>query len=155
MTFRKYVNVHISGDKSDKTIIQKRNEMVYDFIHWLENNKHPLLAEVKKTYEDCCKILNDTAKEGKHIFPSVYFLLKKLKEAKTPHTLILRTYGKDLDSVIQELEKPKELGIKFKNRGKYIGQQLSFEIEEKKNRRKKTKIKVNQKKKKSKKKKSY
>jgi len=131
ISFRNYVNkVLVPGDKSDKTITQKRNETVNDFINWLENNKHQMLGEVKKSYEDCSKVLKDMAKENRHIFNSVYALLKKLKETKTPHTIILRTYGKELDSVIHELEK-QNLGIKFKYRGRYIDQQLSIEIEEK------------------------
>jgi len=46
---------------------------------------------------------------------------------KTPFSIILRTFGSDLDSVIKELEKQE--GIKFKYRGKYNGPQLIIEGE--------------------------
>jgi len=45
---------------------------------------------------------------------------------KLPFTVILRTFGKDLDEVITEIEEHPE-HMQFKYRGKYTGTQLSIQ----------------------------
>lgn len=99
MTFKDYVKNYLAPNNEKEQIEHFKN-----FFHYLENSQQwDLLAEIKKEYNKLEKIL---AQEG-DIFPSFIKLIQNLEKNKkhTPYTIILRTFGNDLNKTVAELEK--------------------------------------------------
>ena len=85
---------------------QERQKTVGKFVEWLREHNHPALESVEKTYQAIKEKFTDpkTGKMNFTIFPSFYVMMDKLRESKIPFTIILRTFGSDLDEVMKEIE---------------------------------------------------
>lgn len=102
MTFKDFVTNHLYPDNEEKQIEQYTN-----FIEFLKQNNHlEILNEVVKEYEELMKIFEQNEKDD-NIFPSFIKLILHLEanKNKTPYTLILRTFGRDLAKTVAELER--------------------------------------------------
>lgn len=114
MPFKDYVyTVLAPGDKNDAEVKEKRQNIIANFLPWLEEHHHPARFKVRHEYDLLRKYQNMSESEFK-VFDSFYTLIQKLIELDIPHTIILRTFGNDLNQVIDEIEhNPRELKIKF------------------------------------------
>ncbi len=111
MPFKDYVyTVLAPGDKNDVEIKEKRQSIISNFIPWLQKNNHPAFFKVQYEYEKLIR----TFPFELDIFNSFYTLIQRLNELKIPHTIILRTFGSDLESTIKEIENNERIpGIRF------------------------------------------
>lgn len=98
----------------------------------IQNSQYPHLIlhfDVNKTLingDTCAK--KEIEESDFQVFPSFFNLLKKLKENRIGFVIILRTFGKDLAKVIEEIEKH-PLGEKIQCRGKFINKELFLDGE--------------------------
>ena len=117
MPFKDYVyNILVPGDKSNTQIKEQRQAIISNFIPWLRENHHPALFKVQYEYQQLIRTFTDiyTNTLELEIFNSFYTLIQKLNELKIPHTIILRTFGSDLDTTVREIENNERIpGIRF------------------------------------------
>jgi len=95
-------------------------EKIAHFLDWLEETQHPKKREVIERYEQL------KAKSGCQIFPSFFTLLKKLKELNIRFVVLLRTYGRNLQEVAEEIGKHPD-GVVFTKYGKFSDGKLHLE----------------------------
>lgn len=103
----------------------ERFEKTSHFVEWLENWKSPINGkpypkreQVLKIYHKVCKIM-----EGRYFVPAFTTLIRLCQFQEIPIRIIFRTFGKDLDAVIEEYNKlfPER---KITERGKFEGHTL-------------------------------
>jgi hypothetical protein len=128
ITFAKYVYDYLlPGRKGDKSLKQKRVNLEANFINFLKEINHPLYFEISKEYE---KLLKKLDREDFEIFPSFYKLIDHLFEKKQKFRVFFRTFGNDLQSVIDEISKKyldvEYLDIKFEEKGFFKNGVLYF-----------------------------
>lgn len=120
MPFKDYVyNVLFPGDKNDPAIKAERQATISQFIPWLKEHHHPAFFKVQHEYQELIRRFTDihTNRLELEIFDSFYTLINKLQEMKIPFTIILRTFGKDLEDTVKEMENnPRQIPIKFGSR---------------------------------------
>lgn len=115
-TYKDYVyNKLLPGEKSNADLKKKRQEVIASFIDWLKQNEHPLYQPV---YDKFCEIKQKyTDKTGKinfTLFPSFFTALKDLNTRGIPYIVVLRTFGSDLEDVVEEIQNHPS-GVKFHN----------------------------------------
>ena len=116
ISFHEYVWEHLhQGPRSDKELKQRRNGEVFRFIKSLREQSHPMLETVLEKKKEL-----EQQKEG--IFPSFWQLLSTLKAQDIAYSVILRSFGSELDEVGQEVERRADIAFTF--RGIFRGGQL-------------------------------
>jgi hypothetical protein len=71
------------------------------FVCWLYSSGHPLACVVQQEY--CCVMRRLSMMKGS-VFPSFYRVVKLLSQAGIQFSIVLRSYGPNLDSVSKEIE---------------------------------------------------
>lgn len=107
-SFKQYVDeILYPGDKSDRSIKQKREQAIMGFLDTLKTHDPGLSQQVQEKYneslEKCTSLDGET--RGYKVFPSFFSLLEKLRSLNIPFTLIFRTFGEDLESVEEEIKR--------------------------------------------------
>lgn len=123
MPFNQYVdNVLLPGDKSNAKLKKERQKVIGGFLKWLADHAHPMQNTVLIEFDEMKKklALIKQDKADQDVFPSFYVMLEKLRQMNIPFTIILRTFGTDLQKVVQEIEEH-PLGLKFSNSAKFHG----------------------------------
>ncbi len=92
MSYKDYVSKILApGDKA------RRDEYIGQFIERLRMTRHPLLDDVLKRQETLRQ------KNSGGIFSSFYALVRELKRIHVPCVFLLRTFGNDLQEVVDAL----------------------------------------------------
>ncbi len=127
MSFKQYVdNTLVPGDRSSKTLIKERQKAIANFPAWLNQNNHSAADEVQADFQKIKKKFTDeTGVVHYSIFPSFYVMLKKLRQMNIPFTIILRSFGNDLQEVVKEIENHPD-GIKIKHWAKFEKMKFTF-----------------------------
>jgi len=101
MSYTLYVKEYLfPGGKHDATLKKLRRQTVRQFITWLQETNHPLHAVVEGKF----RLLRDKLVTSPSIiFPSFYAGIAYLKTNNIPHAIVLRTFGRDLDRIIDEI----------------------------------------------------
>jgi hypothetical protein len=102
MTFKDFVEKSLCpGNKRDQQVQQKHNEYYVNLIHYLEQLDNPeLLQRVKQEFTQISNNLGEN-----HIPQSFINLLNYLEENKLSYSLVFRTFGNDINDVVNELSK--------------------------------------------------
>lgn len=108
MSFKQYIDEILHpGNKSDPSVKEKREQAIMGFLETLKGHDPALSQQVQEKYEkslEKCTLL-DEGKRVYKVFPSFFSLLEKLRSLNIPFTIIFRTFGEDLKSVKEEIEK--------------------------------------------------
>lgn len=107
MSYKQHVDkVLFPGDRSDSQLIKSRQKTIASFLDWLKTTSFPEKMDVLKHHESIQKKFKNQQTGNAHftVFPSFYRLLDKLREMKLPFTIVLRSFGKDLATVVEEIE---------------------------------------------------
>lgn len=121
MTYKRYVRKFIvPGNELDQTI--KKQRLLHYQDLWRELKAiDPLLYEHYRAEWFKAKDLLTSH----HVFPSFFRLLRYLKDNGIPYSIVLRTFGNDLDLVLQEIYRQHpDLGFQ---RGKFSKGNLYIE----------------------------
>lgn len=111
MSYKDYVyQVLISGEDSSQEIKRKRRAMIQNFLETLT-----LYPEIQDEVSAKYRQLEQKATDS--IFNSFIKLIEKLQASQINFTLILRTFGHDLDAVSKEISK--KTAILFNTSGKF------------------------------------
>ncbi len=114
-TFETYVEkVLLSESLNDQEFSKLRKYHLQHFIDFLSAHNHPLYETVLHEYETALSTL--TAVKGK-VFPSFFTLLNHLEQKGISYSVILRSYGKEISEVKNEIEAVQK--IVFKHTGKF------------------------------------
>lgn len=103
LSYSAYVKqILLPGPSTDKELKKARTQKIAQFLKFLEANNHPLYDAVKKDYEEASKKLEA---QKTMVFPSFYKLMRTLKDKGVAFSLILRSFGTEIDPVASEIEK--------------------------------------------------
>jgi len=101
ITYKEYVELHLfPGQKGDGQLKKLRKEQIVQFIEYLSANNHPLHQEVQQKFKTLHDKLNGSSSI---VFTSFYRGLEYLKNHEVMHAIVLRTFGEDLDRIIDEI----------------------------------------------------
>lgn len=96
-----YVYLHLlPGDRSDSLLRKKRRETIHSFSETIAHSEAPFAPALLEKYEAMVTAVRSV---GKNVFPSFYALVKYLEDKNVSYTILLRSFGNDLQSVLQEL----------------------------------------------------
>lgn len=128
MSFKHYVEkILYPGEKTSPELKQLRFNKIQEFLAFA--NQYPELHEsVRKTYEAVKKVFynNETDKTNFSIFPSFFKFLKMMRTMEnTSFKIILRTFGNDLNEVVDEINRHPH-GVTISKFGKFTNQQLQI-----------------------------
>jgi len=102
MSYKEYVDTHLfPGAKGDQELKKLRNAQVARFIEYLAETNHPLHSEIQGRYARLLAKLNN---HESIIFPSFFAAIRYLDAHAIPYSIVLRTFGKDLDRVMDEFD---------------------------------------------------
>lgn len=120
ITYVQYVKDYlVPGDRSDKGVRNLRNTAILGFLEFLKTNQDPQYNIIKKRFDIMRKkVLHQPGK----IFTSFYNLISYLEKNNITHSIILRTFGTDLDDISHELAK--QINFEFEWEGYFIGNTL-------------------------------
>lgn len=103
ITYKEYVDTHLfPGAKDDRELKKLRNAQVSRFIEYLAETNHPLQSEVQERYASLVKKLKD---HESIIFHSFLQAIRYLDAHRISYSIVLRTFGKDLDRVMEEFDR--------------------------------------------------
>ena len=102
LTYKKWVDEKLlPGSYGDQVLKKKRESCHTEFVEVARNKNHPMFNEI---YQEVSLLLDALKTQGsRKVFKSFSNLVKYLKDRKYPFSVILRTFGDDLDWVSQEL----------------------------------------------------
>lgn len=130
ISFKQYVDhVLVPGDKSDAAIKRQRQDRISGFVDWLSQSSHDCKDQVLDDYSKIReKFTNPSTGEVNFtIFNSFYHMLDTLREKEIPFTIVLRSFGHDLRSVVREIQDHPS-GITINRWAKF--EQTTFTIEQ-------------------------
>lgn len=101
MTFDEYVRIILlPGPDHDIELKNKRLTYLIHFIDYLHKDNHPLYDVVLEEFTLLLKTLENS--QG-NIFPSFYRLISELNQNKIPYTIFLRSFGKEVFEIKNEI----------------------------------------------------
>ena len=101
LTFDAYVStVLLPGAEHDVKLKEERLAYLVHFIDYLHKQNHPLYQTV---LEEFTLVLDTLKKAEGNVFPSFYRLIFELNENGIPFTLFLRSFGKEVFEVTNEI----------------------------------------------------
>ena len=117
ISYSEYVNEYLLPNKSK----QERHEQIFNFLLYLDKRKEPKAQQAHEQYEQAIAKLQH---QKTLILSSFYALLEFLEMNGYDFSIIIRTFGKELDSVIKEIELRTHLS--FMNHHLYFKNGLCF-----------------------------
>lgn len=124
ITFDQYVRtVIMPGEEHDKDLKIARLVYFTHFIDYLNEHQHPLYTTVLNEFNTVIETL-----QGAHIFPSFFRLMNELDQKEVSYTLFLRSYGKEVFEVKNEINA--KLNQLFQVEGQFRGGILYINGEE-------------------------
>lgn len=101
INYTNYVKTHLyPNPEKTREVKLKQKETTTRFYKFLEETKHPLYPEAKRLYDRAKVAL---ANQKTLVFPSFYKFIDFLHGQNIPYTLVLRTFGTDIEDVAEEL----------------------------------------------------
>lgn len=101
ISYADYIKTHLlPGSKTDPVLKKARNQKIAEFIDYLQTIHHAFYNKVQEKFQ---KLRTKLASHKSIIFPSFYREIEYLNQLNIPYSLVLRTFGKDLDRVIEEI----------------------------------------------------
>jgi len=102
ITYKKWVDEHLfPGSYRDQVLKEKRESCYTAFVEAARNNNHPMFNMINDEFTSLKEALESQG--SRKVFKSFSNLVAYLKERNYPFSVVLRTFGKDLDWVSQEL----------------------------------------------------
>ncbi|MCH9610830.1 MAG: hypothetical protein S4CHLAM81_10370 [Chlamydiales bacterium] len=99
MSYFDYVYTKLyPGPRRDRALRKVRRDTIHGFIDHLKSQKHPFYAKAMTTMDEAHSVM-----ENRFIFPSFLKLIDHLEQKGEPYTLVFRTFGTDLDRIIEEM----------------------------------------------------
>lgn len=103
LTFDEYVNtILLPGPKNDENLRTQRKFYRQHFIEYLQEHNHSLYKTILQDYENVLTTLNTS---NGSIFNSFYSLLNHLDQNKISYSVVLRSFGKEVFEVKDEINK--------------------------------------------------
>lgn len=104
MVYAQYIKEHVvPGNKNDKQVRALRKQKLANFLNVLKETNNPHYEGVATQFTQLHSLVEENKKRGQILFNSFYEEIKFLQEKKVPFSIILRTFGQDLDRVLQEV----------------------------------------------------
>ena len=101
ISYKEYVETHVyPGPKGDAQLKKLRKERIVQFIDYLSAENHPLHPIVQERFTLLYNKLNNGPSI---IFTSFYRGLEYLRNHDLAHSIVLRTFGEDLNRIIDEI----------------------------------------------------
>jgi hypothetical protein len=101
-TYSKWVNEKLFPGSSKDPVLKKKCEIEHAaFIEAARKHNHPLYQELSHEFNSLVNSLKN--QNDRSVFTSFSNLIKYLKERNYSFSIVLRTFGKDLDWVSKEL----------------------------------------------------
>jgi hypothetical protein len=102
MSYCKWVDEKLFPESKRDPVLKKQCEAYHaGFVEAAKSEGHPLSQEIAYEFESLVNSLK--AQQPRGVFTSFSNLIKYLKERNYSFSIVLRTFGKDLDWVSQEL----------------------------------------------------
>ena len=99
MSYYDYIyTVKYPGPRRDRSLRKQRRTTIHGFIDYLAKIGHPYHTKALEAQAAVKETM-----EGRLIFPSFYKLIDWLEKSNESYTLVFRTFGTDLDRIIEEL----------------------------------------------------
>lgn len=102
ITFADYVKEYVlPGLPNDKELKKRRTRKISEFLLFLAEANHPLKEMIQQEFDraNSCILKQTTV-----VFPSFYKLLSRLQEQQIEYSIVIRTFGSELDEVTSEIE---------------------------------------------------
>jgi hypothetical protein len=101
LTFEAYVKtIILPGDEHNVKLKEERLDYLIHFIDYLREHHHPYYGKVLEEFTLVVDILK---KVQGNVFPSFYRLIFELNQSGIPYTLFLRSFGKEVFEVTNEI----------------------------------------------------
>lgn len=101
ISFEDYIyTVVVPGPVDDPSIRKQRRYYLDHFVDYLRVHAHPLYDQVNRDYEKALATLEGS--KGA-VFPSFYRLIDELNRREIPYSIILRSFGHDINEVAYEI----------------------------------------------------
>lgn len=102
MPYDKWVNKKVfPGSDKDPALKKKAESYQAKFVEAAKNANHPMAQEISSEFEALKSSLKNQG--SRSVFTSFSNLIKYLNEKNYSFSIVLRTFGKDLEAVAQEL----------------------------------------------------
>lgn len=102
MTYCEWVNEKLFPESKKDPVLKKQCESYHaGFIEAAKNKQHPMFEEINDEFN--ALVSSVKAQGSRKVFTSFMNLIGYLKENNYPFSIVLRTFGKDLNAVTQEL----------------------------------------------------
>lgn len=113
ISYKRFVHQYLlkGEDPSNIFLIKQRQQRYAAFLTYLSHHHPSIYEETLSQFQAIHKILQQ--KKG-HLFPSFLKLLRQLQHQQVPFSLVLRSFGKEMPIVRQELE---EVGVSIQHNG--------------------------------------
>ncbi len=92
----------LPGTRKDKQLKAKRTKTLKNFVNYLKDTDSIFYPEANILFHQCLEKINSS---NTIIFKSFYKLIDYLNEKKIPYSIIIRTFGNDIQKVTEEIEK--------------------------------------------------
>lgn len=121
ITYKDYVYQYLlPSNKQDSKLKAKRLDKLFHFVDFIKASEYPIKKQVIAEYQYSMSKFD--AQDPIQIFPSFFVMMDELKKANIPFTIQIRTFGHDLNAVIQAINK--------KVNCRFFNQQARFENKE-------------------------
>lgn len=103
ISYTEYIKQYVlPGKKGDQNLKKLRNQRISGFIEFLRSTQHSYYYEVNERY---LKLRTKILSSKSVIFKSFYREIEFLEDNNIPYSIVLRTFGKDLDRIIDEIHR--------------------------------------------------
>lgn len=92
----------LPGTRKDRQLKSKRTKILKNFVNYLKETGSIFYPEAEELFHQCFEKINSS---NAMIFQSFYKLIDYLNEKNIPYSIIIRTFGKDIQKVTEEIEK--------------------------------------------------
>lgn len=120
ISYADYVKLQIPGSDTEARTL--RSLQTSAFLEFLYENGHSYLPKVENEFN----ALRSKIKRNGEIFPSFYKLIHYLDEEEIDYSIILRTFGIDIDRVVRMVNHKMSTQF-FSSKGKFNGERLCLD----------------------------
>jgi len=104
ITYKDYVYQYLlPSNKQDPKLKAKRLEKLFHFVDFIKSSEYPIKKQVIAEYQYSMSKFD--TQDSVQIFPSFFVMIEELKKENIPFTIQIRTFGHDLDAVVQAIQK--------------------------------------------------
>lgn len=128
ISYKDYVYQYLfPSNGHDPKLKRKRLDKLFNFVDFIKSSEYPIKNQVLAEYQYS---MSKFDVDGLQIFPSFFHMVRELKRQNVNFTIQIRTFGKDLEDVIQAISS--QLGCQlFTKRGRFENKELILENNQK------------------------